>query len=265
MTFLPQMSQIRLRRHRYAPIGCISAYLCPAKRVSVLSVVKKARREFTTDVTDAATLSRISAEVRTWSNDVASDIDFWKGVEVQEKSQLVARCTKVVDQLCRVLCVKGFDCLEFENNLVEADDVGHVKPAVPVLVANMQGLLGDEWNAAQGQFLFKRVLVDFFKEAGAKRVVNFKYRTSDGEGLFLIDVVAHGLNYIISVVAPSPSRESVLLVVKTGRAAGLPQITQMRRKRRHRYPRMEEIRVYPCPAKRASVPSVVKDTNVRRE
>ena len=49
-------------------------------------------------------------------------------------------------------------------------------------------------------------------------------------------------------------------MVQKRRGGDLPQITQMRRRRRHGYPRIgEDIGGFPCPPKTVSVLSVVKN------
>ena len=133
------------------------------------------------------------------SDGISPDVDFGEGVEIHKKPQLVSRGTEVIDQLRRMFCVKSFDGFEFEDDLVVADDVGHIEATISFLVENMQGLLGNERDAPQLQFLFKRVLIDLFKISWAKRIVNLKYCVPYGKGFVSIDVVAHGRKYTISV------------------------------------------------------------------
>ena len=148
-----------------------------------------------------------------WSNDITMYFDLGTRIEVDEKPEPDICCFQIIEQLGSVSGMQSFDGLEFEDNLIEANDVGHIETTVPPFIEDVKRWLGDKGNVPLFQFLFERVLIDLFKVARTECRVDFVYCTSDGKCLFLENVVAHGSNY------SKCSEPSVCSVAETVRLA----------------------------------------------
>ena len=148
-----------------------------------------------------------------WSNDITMYFDLGTRIEVDEKPEPDICCFQIIEQLGSVSGMQSFDGLEFEDNLIEANDVGHIETTVPPFIEDVKRWLGDKGNVPLFQFLFERVLIDLFKVARTECRVDFVDCTSDGKCLFLENVVAHGSNY------SKCSEPSVCSVAETVRLA----------------------------------------------
>ena len=86
-----------------------------------------------------------------------------------------------------MLLMKSLDGFQLHDDPVEADEVRLIKAAVAPFVADFQCFLGDKRYVPQCKFLFKCILVDFFKVSSSKRFIDFVNSASDGVCLVFID------------------------------------------------------------------------------
>lgn len=154
-------------------------------------------------------------------NDIAADVGFRVGIEIDEKPELESCCLEIVEKLRRMALIQRFCCLQFDNDLIEADDVRYIKPTVTILIENVELLFSGKGDAAYGKFFFKRILIDLLKIAGAKCLIDLKDGTTKCKCFVLIDIIVHGSsisNLLFRVLLCSPKAVSVCSVVKTLRA-----------------------------------------------
>lgn len=86
-----------------------------------------------------------------------------------------------------VFACQFLHCLEFNNDVLEADEVWFVglRQLVSLVMQN-QFPLGHKWNALSGEFSFQTFLIDGFQKPATHLAVNLEYGSPYSIALFFM-------------------------------------------------------------------------------
>jgi hypothetical protein len=109
------------------------------------------------------------------------------GAEVQEQANSLTGGGKVVQDL-RMIGGAGYRaCFDFENDLIEANEVYEVVAAEgPAFVLHTTRLLALKRNCSLGEFDLESILVEDLEKARAQHAMHFVSGTDDGEGSWVL-------------------------------------------------------------------------------
>ena len=117
-----------------------------------------------------------------------------EGTEIDEQPELKSGDFEIIDQLGPVFVSQTFGRLEFDDDLVEAQEIGRVGVfEEPAAIRERIIALSIERDLGHFQFDFQRVLINRFGESVALVFVHRDARADDPIHFFAIQqIVGHG-------------------------------------------------------------------------
>jgi hypothetical protein len=112
--------------------------------------------------------------------------------EVDEETEAKIGGFQVIPHLGLMLAGEVAQCLQFDDDLIIADEIRLVNLFQnPPLIDEVELLLGYEWNASLGELDLQAFLIDRLQEPAAHDLVNLEARADDFIGFLLVKNVSH--------------------------------------------------------------------------